>query len=81
MSGVPAAAGYRVPRRIVTGHDADGVSVVVSDGPVPVSRVLEDDGAAFHEVWLTPSTPAPVHAGPEDPTTGSITVPEAKTFW
>ena len=27
-----------VPRRVVTGHTADGVSVVLSDGPVPVCR-------------------------------------------
>src|SRR5690606_2023829 len=58
-----------------TGHDAQGVSVVVSDGPVPVTRILEDDGAAFHEVWHTPVTPAPIHAGPEDPTAATITVP------
>jgi mannose-6-phosphate isomerase-like protein (cupin superfamily) len=67
--------GFRIPRRIVTGHDADGVSVVVSDGPVPVSRELTEDGVAFHEVWVTTSAPATIGAGPEDPTIGSLTVP------
>ncbi|MEV4686413.1 cupin domain-containing protein [Microbacterium sp. LWH3-1.2] len=67
--------GFRVPRRIVTGHDAEGVSVVMSDGPVPVTRELPDDGVAFHEVWVTSSTPARIGVGPEDPTAGSITVP------
>jgi len=38
------------PRRVVTGHTPEGVSVVVSDGPVPVSRELPDDGVAFHEM-------------------------------
>lgn len=72
--------GFRAPRRIVTGHDASGVSVVVSDGPVPVTRELPDDGVAFHEVWVTSSSPAVIGAGEEDPTvpragSGPITVP------
>lgn len=66
---------FRRPRRIVTGHDGDGRSVVISDGPVPVSRELPDDGAAFHEVWATDAAPAPIHAGAEDPTSEDITVP------
>lgn len=66
---------FRVPRRIITGHDANGVSVVVSDGPVPVTKHLPDDGVAFHEVWQTTSTPAVIGAGPEDPTIGEVTVP------
>lgn len=70
-----AQSGFRIPRRIVTGHDADGASVVVSDGPVPVTRELEEDGVAFHEVWVTASSPARIGAGPEDPTAGSLTVP------
>lgn len=68
-------SGYRVPRRIVTGHDAAGVSIIVSDAPVPTSKELPDDGVAFHEVWLTASAPAAIHAGPEDPTAGTVTVP------
>ncbi len=60
--------GFRIPRRIVTGHDASGASVVVSDGPVPVSRELPQDGVAFHEVWVTDDVPAVIRAGAEDPT-------------
>ncbi|UUT36213.1 VOC family protein [Microbacterium elymi] len=71
----PIGDGFHVPRRVVTGHDAQGVSVVVSDGPVPVTRALPDDGVAFHEVWATDAVPADIHAGAEDPTAGSITVP------
>lgn len=66
---------FRVPRRIVTGHNAQGVSVIVSDGPVPVSHELPQDGVAFHEVWITTASPAVIGAGPEDPTAGTITVP------
>lgn len=68
-------SGFRAPRRIVTGHDEAGVSVVVSDGTVPVSREIPEDGVAFHEVWVTSTTPASIHAGAEDPTAGAITVP------
>lgn len=70
-----AAGAFRVPRRIVTGHDEHGVSVVISDGPVPVTKELPDDGVTFHEVWLTQTAPAEIHAGPEDPTAGAVTVP------
>lgn len=42
--------GQRV-RRIVTGHDAKGRSVVVSDTPGVMEGVL-------HEIWMTKGTPA-----------------------
>ena len=38
-------------RRVVTGHDADGKAVFVSDGPVaPVTTALSP-GAEFHQLW------------------------------
>ncbi len=65
-----------VPRRVVTGHTPDGVSVVVSDGPVPVSRQIPEDGVAFHEIWNTEGAPAPVTAVEEvDPTERQLAVP------
>lgn len=70
-----AREGFRVPRRIVTGHDDNGISVIVSDGPVPMTKVLPEDGVAFHEIWVTQSVPAEIHAGAEDPTAGAVTVP------
>lgn len=51
---------YRAPRRIVTGHDAGGRSVVLSDGEVAPRRILEQEGAAFFEIWSTDATPAPI---------------------
>ncbi len=66
---------FRVPRRIVTGHDADGVSVVLADGPVPITRELPEDGVAFHEVWATEGAPASVDPELNDPTLGPVTVP------
>jgi quercetin dioxygenase-like cupin family protein len=48
------------PRRIVTGHDASGRSVVLSDGPTP--KTLDVGTAAFHELWITDETPTPIAA-------------------
>ncbi|HEX5660659.1 MAG TPA: cupin domain-containing protein [Polyangiales bacterium] len=54
--------------RVVTGHDAHGKAVVVSDGALPTVRALEAlPGMIFHEVWETRATPAPVDNG-DDPT-------------
>jgi mannose-6-phosphate isomerase-like protein (cupin superfamily) len=65
-----------VPRRVVTGHTPDGVSVVLSDGPVPVSRSLPDDGVEFHEVWSTEGAPARIVAvEPSEPTERTLAVP------
>jgi hypothetical protein len=62
------------PRRVVTGHDGDGVSVFTADGPVPVVRTAPD-GALFYEIWGTGATPAPIDADEPDPTRGALTVP------
>ncbi len=64
-----------VPRRVVTGHNVDGVSVVVSDGLVPVHRFMPQDGVGFSEVWQTEGAPAPIVPDEGDPTVGSIRVP------
>src|SRR4051812_3504825 len=62
-----------VPRRIVTGHDASGKSIVVSDTPVP--KTLDIGTAAFHEVWITDATPAPIDATEPEPTARPVRVP------
>ena len=62
-----------VPRRIVTGHDASGRSVVLSDGPTPKS--LDIGTAAFHELWITDSTPAPIAASEPEPTDRPVRTP------
>ena len=65
-----------VPRRVVTGHDANGVSVVISDGIVPVHRVMPQDGVGFYEIWNTDTMPAPVApVEPNEPTERSLRVP------
>jgi quercetin dioxygenase-like cupin family protein len=70
-----------VPRRVVTGHDARGTSVFVSDGPVPVAATTPG-GSLFYELWATETTPAPidaepVDAGQADPAAGPLAVAPA----
>jgi quercetin dioxygenase-like cupin family protein len=62
------------PRRVVTGHDEAGRSVVVSDGAVPVTRTAEDIGLVFHEVWNTTAAPAPVTAVESEPTARPVRI-------
>lgn len=65
-----------VPRRVVTGHDENGVSVVLSDGIVPVHRVMPQDGVGFYEIWQTDAMPAPISAvEPNEPTERTLRVP------
>jgi quercetin dioxygenase-like cupin family protein len=67
---------YRVPRRVVTGHDADGRSVVLSDGEVPQYRILEQEGAGFFEIWSTDEMPAPIASSEaSEPTERTLRVP------
>lgn len=56
----------KVPRRVVTGHDASGRGVVISDGPAAISRQAAD-GASFHELWATSSIPAAIEAIEPEP--------------
>ena len=61
------------PRRIVTGHDASGKSVVLSDGPTP--KTLDIGTAAFHEIWITDGTPAAIAATEPEPTERPVRTP------
>jgi quercetin dioxygenase-like cupin family protein len=78
MSGSNAGAAptATVPRRVVTGHDAQGVSVVVSDGIVPVHRFMPQDGVGFYEIWQTEDAPAAIPpVEPSEPTQRTLRVP------
>jgi naringenin degradation protein FdeH len=62
------------PRRVVTGHDAQGRSVVLADGPAPRSHSVT--GATFHELWNTTEMPARVRvAEPKEPTDRRLVTP------
>lgn len=56
-------------RRVVTGHDATGKAIILSDGTPPnVIRPAHQPGLAFHELWHTDASPAPVTATESEPT-------------
>jgi quercetin dioxygenase-like cupin family protein len=61
------------PRRIVTGHDASGKSVVLSDAPTPKS--LDIGTATFHEIWITDAMPVPIAADEPETTDRPVRVP------
>lgn len=55
-------------RRIVTGHDADGKAIIISDAPpVRTQLVGGPGGPTFFEVWSTHETPASIINQPHEP--------------
>ena len=47
-------------RRVVTGHDAQGRSIIAADGPAPNAKEISPafPGLAFTELWETTASPA-----------------------
>jgi quercetin dioxygenase-like cupin family protein len=73
---VPELTFGPAPRRVVTGHDDSGKSIVLSDGPVPVVTIIEPAGVALSEVWATDATPAPISPRETtEPTGRSLRIP------
>ncbi|HUZ74710.1 MAG TPA: cupin domain-containing protein [Stellaceae bacterium] len=64
-------------RRVVTGHDAAGKSIFISDGPAP--HVMDRGTASTNvtELWETRATPADNH-GSDDPTDHPFRLPPPK---
>jgi hypothetical protein len=58
-------------RRIVTGHDADGRSVVVLQGAPPSFALQAVPGTVFHEIWRTAGIPMLTREEP-DPALGPL---------
>ena len=62
----------RPVRRIVTGHDAEGKAIVISDAPSPHIRTsAHRQGVAFTNLWTTDTMPAAIH-GAIDPVTPAM---------
>ena len=58
-------------RRVVTGHDARGKSIIVSDGPPPLVHVNpHHPGRMSADIWRTHESPAVISASPGEPTGG-----------
>jgi mannose-6-phosphate isomerase-like protein (cupin superfamily) len=59
-------------RRIVTGHDAQGRSVIATDGPSPHALAMVDSPAfGLTDLWVTHESPAD-NAGAADPAARKI---------
>jgi len=59
-------------RRVVTGHDRDGRSVILSDGPSPhVMTIRGIPSFGLTDLWKTFATPAD-NVGPRDPCSAPI---------
>jgi hypothetical protein len=64
-------------RRVVTGHDAAGKSVVLSDGMPPQDHPMQGTaiGADFIEIWNTPEATPTLTSAPEgEPTLRPFTI-------
>jgi mannose-6-phosphate isomerase-like protein (cupin superfamily) len=65
------------PRRVVTGHDDSGKSIVISDGPPPQHQEMKGPvvGSDFFEIWGD-SNPVPTLTSVADrePNEGSFTI-------
>ncbi|HEX8449513.1 MAG TPA: cupin domain-containing protein [Allosphingosinicella sp.] len=62
-------------RRIVTGHDPQGRSIVQEDGaPARVATLGGESGTTFHEVWNTRSTPARIDRASGEPAEAGISL-------
>ena len=64
-------------RRVVTGHDGNGKSVVVSDGPPPQHHSMRGPsiGADFIEVWNSPAAvPQLTSVEPHEPNEREFTI-------
>jgi mannose-6-phosphate isomerase-like protein (cupin superfamily) len=58
-------------RRVVTGHDANGKAVVISDGPAPFVHVNAVNPDWYStDIWRTSDTPAPIVPAAAEPTLG-----------
>jgi mannose-6-phosphate isomerase-like protein (cupin superfamily) len=66
-------------RRIVTGHDANGQAIIVSDAPPTRVQVLGDGhGPTFYEVWNTRETPAEIDRSSGEPFESKLTLKPPK---
>jgi mannose-6-phosphate isomerase-like protein (cupin superfamily) len=60
-------------RRIVTGHDTEGRSIVQEDGPPARSVTLGgESGTTFHEIWSTRGSPAAIDRASGEPAEDGI---------
>jgi mannose-6-phosphate isomerase-like protein (cupin superfamily) len=67
-------------RRVVTGHDADGKAIIISDAPpVHTQLVGGPGGPTFFEIWHTAETPVLIPTQPALPDETGLVLPPPKT--
>jgi quercetin dioxygenase-like cupin family protein len=74
MQATNDSADERLPnlRRIVTGHDEAGRSVVLIDGPCTFHQNIGGRGFNVQDIWESDVVPAPINAVERDPTEGPV---------
>lgn len=66
-------------RRVVTGHDANGKAIVISDAPpVHTQLVGGPGGPTFFEIWHTMETPALIYSQHKNPDEDGLVLPPPK---
>jgi quercetin dioxygenase-like cupin family protein len=67
-------SGQNLPplRRVVTGHDEAGRSVVLIDGPCIFHRDIRGGGWNVQDIWESEVVPVPLEANEPDPTVGPV---------
>lgn len=66
-------------RRIVTGHDDCGASLIVEDAPISaIHRFGGEAGPIFHEVWRTEQAPNVLATAPTPPADAPLTLAPPK---
>lgn len=66
-------------RRIVTGHDAEGKAIIISDAPPAFAQLVGGPGGpTFFEVWHTVEMPALIHPQPDEQDEKSLVLPPPK---
>jgi hypothetical protein len=66
-------------RRVVTGHDADGKAIVISDAPPVHMQLVGGPGSpTFFEIWHTQETPALILPQAKEPDEEGLVLPPPK---
>jgi mannose-6-phosphate isomerase-like protein (cupin superfamily) len=64
----------RAVRRVVTGHNAQGLAIIQSDAPPERIMTLPHNGPTFYEIWNTRETPARIDRHSGEPAESSVSL-------
>lgn len=79
ISNILMSESTKTFRRVVTGHDADGKAILISDAPPTRAQLVGGPGGpTFYEIWHTLETPALIHYQPDDSDEAGLVLPPPK---